>query len=493
MFVFFITSANLLAQSSDSILSKAKELRNKGEITEAENLLKRYHKSNPNDFNTIWLLAQTSYWNNNITAAKNYYEEAIKLQPNNYYLKLDYAKVLVETGEFTKASPLINTYLNYDANSADALIAKAKIYYWNGDYSNALKLLSSVKTRHPDNKEAADLYNEISISKSFWVKLNTSYFNDSQPIENTTPSVEAGMYVSPVSSLKFSLLPLLYKNNGGNINVSRIQVENKSRFPSAEIDLTLGAGLIKYPDKKSEFTGKIQFDKLIEKSFVLSFLGERKPYLSTASSLNTPVIENYGSLSLSFISNRGFTSRAAYEINSFNDGNNTYSISAWGLSPSIKFSDFDFKIGYGFSFSSSKENMFTNEKSLETIISEFDSTYKISGIYSPYFTPRNQQIHSLITSLAFHPSDAFQAGLSVNYGFLARTQNPYLYLDSTPANEKYIAKGYLSETYSPMDVNFYTQIGFSKKVMMTLDYNYSSTNFYIRRYAGLGLKIYFGS
>ena len=161
LLAFILFAGKLHSQNSDSVVTAAKVLRNQKKYLEAEKLLKEYHKSYPLDFNSTWLYAQTTYWNNNIDNAINLYEEAMELQPGNYYLKLDYSKILVDLGRFEKATPIIDSYLAYDKTSADASLLKAKILYWSGDYSEAENNLNVVFKKETGNQEAFTLYENI--------------------------------------------------------------------------------------------------------------------------------------------------------------------------------------------------------------------------------------------------------------------------------------------------------------------------------------------
>lgn len=491
LLAFILFAGKLHSQNSDSVVTAAKVLRNQKKYLEAEKLLKEYHKSYPLDFNSTWLYAQTTYWNNNIDNAINLYEEAMELQPGNYYLKLDYSKILVDLGRFEKATPIIDSYLAYDKTSADASLLKAKILYWSGDYSEAENNLNVVFKKETGNQEAFTLYENIKYMKSPWLKINGSYFNDSQPLENVAPTIEAGKLFSSLSAMKVSLTPLVYQRSESSVNINWFQIENKSAFFDAAMELTLGAGLIKYPDVKTNFTGKIQVDKLVENVVTLSGIFERKPYLSTLSSIDTSIMESFAGVSVALNTKDSWTGRAAYETNIFYDDNSTYSFSSWVLSPKIKISDIDFRLGCGFNYSMSKENRFVSEKSLDSIMAEYVEGYQIKGVYKPYFTPQNHRVTSLISSLTFHPGKIFRAGLTVNYGVIAKTQTPYLYLDSNKEGVKFITRNYLDEDFSPLNVNFFMGLQASKNVSLGFNFDYSSTNFYIRRTAGLNLLINF--
>ena len=134
------------SQAKKDTLSVARQLRSDKKIKASIALIEEYKQHHPKDMNANWLLAQTLYWDKQVQASEKLYEKTIADNPGNYYLKLDYAKVLVELGETDKALPLLNTYLSYDALSSDALIALAKIAYLKKDNDAALNYATRALT-----------------------------------------------------------------------------------------------------------------------------------------------------------------------------------------------------------------------------------------------------------------------------------------------------------------------------------------------------------
>ena len=137
------------AQVKKDTLAIARQLRDEKKIKPAISLLEKYLQNHSKDLNANWLLAQTLYWDKQIKAAEKVYEKVIKENEGNYYLKLDYSKMLVELGETDKALPILNAYLVYDANSSDALLALAKISYLKNDGEAALNYASQALRSNP--------------------------------------------------------------------------------------------------------------------------------------------------------------------------------------------------------------------------------------------------------------------------------------------------------------------------------------------------------
>ena len=137
------------------------------------------------------------YMAKNDTLAKSFFEEAIAVSPDNYYLVYDYAMYLQENGfpeealshydslleaipnntdfifnkgyvylvylgENEKALECFNKVLHIDPTSVDALFNKGRTYEQMGDYINAKSIYLQILRNNPDYQLAIDAVNRIS-------------------------------------------------------------------------------------------------------------------------------------------------------------------------------------------------------------------------------------------------------------------------------------------------------------------------------------------
>ena len=137
------------------------------------------------------------YMAKNDTLAKSFFEEAMNVAPDNYYLVYDYAMYLQENGFPEKAlscydslleampnNPDFNfnkgyVYLVYlgenelalecfdkvlqvNPSSVDALFNKGRTYEQMGDYINAKSIYLQILRNNPDYQLAIDAVNRIS-------------------------------------------------------------------------------------------------------------------------------------------------------------------------------------------------------------------------------------------------------------------------------------------------------------------------------------------
>jgi Flp pilus assembly protein TadD len=493
VFCFVIPVRSLLAQSTTDTVEIAKHLRDERKFKDAFALLEKYRVNHPNDLNASWLDAQTACWMKHFKTSESIYENTIRLHPDNYYLKLDYAKMLVNIGEFEKAIPLLNNYLQYDLANAEALLALAKISYWKSNYKEAINEVGKILIKDPKNKQALSLQEEIISAESPWGKISIAHSSDVQPLKNTTPVFEGGLYKGALSFMHFNFQIPTFVTDNNTTNALWIRAGNKSVLSKQNMNINIEFGLLKYPCSKNvTFTENLQLDKTIINHLIFSIQAERKPYFYTVSSINNVVTDNHYSVSAAWSDPDKWSGKTAFDLDHFNDKNTISTFSAWVITPPYKVSIFEFHIGYGCNFSTSKENRFVAEKTLSEILVDFYYNPDIAGIYNPYFTPNNQQTHSALASISIHPLKILDIGTHAAYGFYAVAHNPYLYLDKDTNGNTIIIKNYFKRIYSPMEFSVYVALQITKKISFKTEYLYSITNFYKSNYLGFGLKMSFG-
>ena len=94
----------------------------------------------------------------NRTAARNYYETAIKLNPDNEWTRFVYGKNLAISGDYESAIKELKTSLEGSSCQASAWYELANAYYQTGQYDQSLKAINSALTIDPYTKEYRALY-----------------------------------------------------------------------------------------------------------------------------------------------------------------------------------------------------------------------------------------------------------------------------------------------------------------------------------------------
>ena len=480
---------NLSVTAADT-LNRIKQLKGNQQATASYKLMKAYYKNHAGDFNTTWVYGQVAYLNKHFKQSKSLYRKAIATHPDNYYLKLDYAKTLVSIADYKEARPLLDSYYTYDHTNPLLDLGYAHIFMAHGQYDKAKWEIDAVLKQDPKNADALALLDELHLARASWLKIKAGYYDDSQPLKTINPAVEAGVYLHPEATLRLNLQTPVFIGNGSVKNAQWLQIGDQSAFHKAGFQLSFDAGVIKQPyANKISWSGNVELKQTLVKHLVLQAQVERKPYYYTLSSLDTVLMENRYSAYVEWNDQNSFNGRIGFELNHFPDKNFTVGAGGWVFTPPLKISVIEMRIGYAYSFSTAKSNRFIPQNTLAEAITAYTSP--ITGVYSPYFTPDNMGIHAALASIVVHPVKMLDIGFNANVGFYATNLTPYFFLNKDADNNTFIDKGYANEKFTPMEFSAYAYLRITKKISLKAEYAYRKTYFYTSNSAGLGLKINF--
>jgi cytochrome c-type biogenesis protein CcmH/NrfG len=155
---------------------------NAGNYAAAIQMLTQYLKLQPADIEALRLLAKAYYWSGNTARALSTYEQAIAIFPDSANVRLDYSRMLIETGDTEQATILLGALRSQEnvASEAEALLGTA--VYWEGDWTQAKLHFERALQMNPSQAEAKRQLNEIQIASAPTVTLEPSYQSDTQPL-----------------------------------------------------------------------------------------------------------------------------------------------------------------------------------------------------------------------------------------------------------------------------------------------------------------------
>ena len=484
MLLFWFASSQ--AQKSVDTLSLAKQLRSKGHYKQAAKVLGAYSVTHPKDVNTLWLYAQTEFWLGRMAKSKAIYVKAVALKPDNDYLQLDYAKTLANAGDWEQAGAVIMRLQAAGKNYTDGEFVQAQIAYWKGDYRRAEKELDDVLWRDGLNKSAAQLLDDVLQARLPWLQIGAAYRHDTQPLDAIFPTVETGVFLNPYSSLHFGAYSPVFILNGKVSTAPWLQAGNTAYISKIGLLVRVDIGALKYANTdKYDWNGNIYLREVAFKHFETELQAEHKPYFNTASSVDSTISVDHFMATLGWNDRRTVNGKVGFDFNYFPDQNYVYTAYVWAYAPPIKLSVVELRIGYNYSYSNSKQSRFEPQQSLSQIIANY--TEPVTGIYDPYFTPIQMQIHSAIVSLNIKPTKAIELGADASIGFYAYAQNPYLYLNTGDV----ISTGYSPVNFTPYTLSAFASWHITKKMSLTAQYAYRKTFFYDSNYASLSYRISF--
>jgi len=488
LMLFILVPEISSAETSDT-LANAKLLIKKKKFNKAAKLLQAYTAVHPQDKYNLWLAAQAAHWAGKYKMSIKLYDKTLQLLPGNYTLIIDYAKTLMDYYELDKAAPLLKPYQIDDPKYAEARILQSRIDYWRGDYKKAKAEIPKVVD---SNKDIDALQTDIALARSAWLNISAGYMRDNQPMQGISPEISAGVWLDPFANIYAGIQSPIFIT-GTTVSAQSLYAGDKLHFQKAGIDLSIDAGIAKLPfHNMIIWTGNIDLKKTVVKHLIFDLNLSHSPYLATLSSLDTAVaLYRYG-LSAEWNDQSTVNGKAAIQFDQFPlTGNYNTTFYAYAFAPTLKASVFEFRLGYGFSFSTSRYNSYSPQNSTSYIASHYTDASAYSGIYDPYFTPSHQQIHSALVNIAVHPLSIMEIGGGTSIGFYATTANPYLYLYSAGSGTDAVGRGYSNVNYNPIQANAWLGVKVTKKVSLKAEYAYHRTYFFDSHYWGLSCKINF--
>lgn len=487
VFLLFLEVSPVHSQTIADTLELVNNLHRNKQIEASERLLAVYHKNHRDDFNSIWLYAQTEYWLKHFKRSGILYEQGIRLQPANAYFQLDYARMLLNTGRYKRSRYWLNKLKDYPLTSTAARIELAKIDYWRGDNLRAKKQAGELLEISAD-ADLQRLFADISVAAAPWVKFNTGFQNDTQPLQNVSFSLESGVALNHFFSPYAGAYLPVFIHAGSAVHSKMFVLGNRTNFSSLGAAFSYNAGLVQYPgDHSSDWISRVSLDQRILKHLSLTIERERKPYFNTVTSIDTVVVTRRFFASLNLNNDGGVSGKIGFEKNSFEDENDVSTAYGYLLSPPIKLGKVNILLGYSYAYHDAREDRFRPAESLPEIIASQGKGNSIAGYYDPYFTPLQQSIHSAVFSFLIHAGPAVKLGMNVSPAFMASTWNPYFYLESKGVGKYTLVKDYSKISFHPVEGSAYLEWKTGKKFMMRAEYAYRHTFFYESHFVALNL------
>jgi tetratricopeptide (TPR) repeat protein len=454
-------------------------------------LMKEYCRHHPDDFNTNWLFAKAAYLDGHPAVAGHHYEKAVRLSPKNLYAQLDYADYLVNVGHYKQAQVFLERYLVYDPGNYKALCLQSKIAYWQSDFKKATSILENIKGKDSADLSVLQLRREIILAGSPWLGMNVNFFSDNQPLQGCSPSVQSGFYLHPLASPYMKLSVPVFDTGGSLLPSAWIQAGNRSVFSKTKMSLDVSLGLIKFPAGNFySWSGSAVLTKTFLYHLPVTLTVCRNPYFSTLGSVSAGIVEDHISLTARWDMINSWYGQATFDLAYYPyDKSDIFTASGWFFTPSLHFSVFKIRMGYGFAYSTSQSDNFVSTSTRSLVYTDFLPYASLPGAYYPYFTPHHQQIHSLLLSIAVHPWKKWDIDIDGNLGVFAYADIPYLY-KFNGTNE--ISRGFVDgERFFPVQASAKVMYKMSPGMNIEADYSFCSTYYFIRHYAGVGVTLNF--
>lgn len=454
------------------VVKITKDFVSKKEYKQALDLITKYYNTYPKSLEINWLYAHILSLNNKKKKADKFFKKAIAIAPKNTELQMDYARFMFELGDIDSASNIMESFMDENSTNVEFLLMQAKISFWERDIKSAEKKIARILEIYPKAGITKDLENQIRTLKATYLNLNFEYQMDSQPLKYFANHIIAGEFISNFFSPQLEISR--YRFSPQKEGAFTLKLSNQFYFKRLTLAVKVSGGAYFNDSDSPDWIGELSFTKKIFKNANFNFGYAKNALLGTiaSTSFNLTQQDLFGVFDYK---NKFIMLNMAYNYKFFDDSNNITSVGAWMVSQPIKFGKLDFQLGYGYGYTNAKDNLFIYDN--EGV-----------GVYNPYFTPKDQEIHSALFITSYKPTKKITLQAKLNYGIQATVQNPYP-IEVTP--NQFETGGFYKADFTYTEINSSIEYSISKNFGINANYVYQETFFYTRDNFNLGLNFIF--
>jgi Flp pilus assembly protein TadD, contains TPR repeats len=463
-------------------------LRDSGNFAAAVHVLREHLATYPDDGDALRLLAETLYWERNFAEARAVSEHALALHPDDTTLRLQYGRMLIETGFPARAREVLAGLTSASTGGrSDALLAT--LAYWNGDLVEADRLARLSMAAGDSDPAVRKIHADIAVLTAPWLSMTPSYQHDDQPIDRESVAVEAGWFPIASTSVSIHARGLRFQlGDTATRTAETAEIVLNHYVAAARMELAISAGAVERSfGSSSDVIGSAGVAWRLPMHATFGARAQRAPYFETESSLSQSVVTNTVVAYAHLDHPSGWLGEAAYQYVRYPDANSSTGGYGWLLAPLIHSSTVSFRAGYAGSVQTSASSRF----SLTNPNQPFrpgDSRFDLTGSYQPYYTPVDLQSHSGVAFLETHLNPVVTFDASGSYAFQATESHPMLLVvttgsPSTPTVERLS----YTRSFNPWDAHASLQLKTSNDLRLVASGYLFHTGFYSASGASLAL------
>jgi tetratricopeptide (TPR) repeat protein len=486
-----------LTAQADTVIDarvRATQLRDSGDFAGASRVLRAHLETYPDDGDALRLLAQTLYWSKDFAAAKQISERALAVHPEDTELRVQYARMLIETGFSARAREVLaNVTPASTGGRSDAILAT--VAYWEGDLPEAERLSRSAIASGDTDPAVRRIHADIAVLTAPWFALTPAYQHDDQPIDRVEIAGEAGWF--PAASTSFAvhaqgLRFQLADTASRSAALTDITLSHYAAAARTELELSAGAVQRSF-GAASDVTGSAAIAFRLPVYVSIGARAYRAPYFATEASLSRSVMTNNAYLYSRLDSPAGWLGEIAYRYARYPDANALTSAYLWLLAPIVHSPALMMRAGYSGALQNSSVNHFSLTHPTQPFLPG-NARFDLSGSYQPYYTPMNLQSHSVIASIGAQMSSVASFNANGSYAIRATEDHPVLLVTSTtsPVTSTVQQRSYV-RTFNPWNAHASLQLNPSTDVSVVAAGEILKTGFYTASAASLSLVYRFAS
>jgi tetratricopeptide (TPR) repeat protein len=487
--LILLAGNSVFGQSAPDTLTLARNLKAQGQLRDASGLLKIWCAAHPSQPDALWLYAQTEFWRKNFNKSRHLYRQAVALQPDNLYLRLDYAETLLSMGRYAQAGALLQDLSPQEQQDPYSKYVEARRLFWTGDLAAARKLARTAE--NAGSKEAAGLLRETELARSPWLRLTGLYTADTQPLQRVEPVLETGIFLSKWADLRLRAASPQFQLDDRSAAATLVEASNTVRIPNTGTAIGLRGGLYQLSNQSVRWTGGLDLAQRLSPSLQMHIEAAQKPYLYTLASVDASLVFRQMSGALEWREPHGFWAKTGVQADVFDDDNQVTTLWAWALLPSLTLGNLSARVGYAYSLADARASRFVSEKTIAELLDPWAPDVPIRGIYAPYFTPKDMVTHMAIATLDWRLSKYISLTATGKYGFAATAENPYLYLDTDAGGALFFQRGFQKTDFTPFEAGGKVLVQLSDRLSIEGHYTFTRIFFYDLQSAGGNIKFIF--
>jgi tetratricopeptide (TPR) repeat protein len=473
------------APVSSQAVAEAERLRNAGQFAEAVRLLEAHLAANGNDALATRRLAQTLYWMRDVAGARAVYERGLQQFPDDGQLRLEYARLLLETGDRRRARALAAPLRDRPDTRGEASALLGTLAYWDGDYTAAARLFREALQAGSTDPEVRRQLQDLRILSAPWIQFGSDGMHDDQPIDRVSSRLAAGWFVTPLVPIDVRMDWHRYHTDDGQSVLWTGRARLRGYVPAAHLEIDGEGGLVtRRGTGESDWIGRVGLGLRLGQGISLHGEIDRSVYLRTVASLSREVTVNTGALVLKIDHPRGWRGEASLARDRFFDDNDVERAHAWLLIPLVRRPSAGVQAGYAFAATDAAEVRFVLPAGdRQTLLSAPASSGL--GRYDPYYTPLVQRSHSALT--AVHASSGRATfDVSGSVGLRAEEDFPFFFVDAG-----LIRQGIGHRRFTPWSARVAASARLGSRVQLHLDAGAGRAAFYRWLSAGIQLTYRF--
>lgn len=306
---------------------------------------------------------------------------------------LERARELRANGRYGRAVEVLRRYLAVHPDQAEVRWYLAETLYWAERPAAARDQLRRALRRNPGMEGARDLWWELQSILAPRFTLALAYEDDDQPLTSlgseSTATVPVGSTLELVGDAAYRRLEAAAED--ARVLAGRLGLALEP--PASPIRAEFRLGGTRGPEGRGGWIGAGGLEVELPGGLALRGTGRRWSDRNTATSLDTLLLVESLSATLSRSDPTGWSGEVGGSVDRYPGGNTVRAYHAWILAPLLTSGADAFRVGYGFSYHDAEATTFAPRAA-----GPGEGAGRSDGRYDPYYTPEEVRIHDAVAA-----------------------------------------------------------------------------------------------